>query len=257
MINSKLEKMRKAGKLAAKLLDYITPFVKVGVSTEYLDKLCHEYTLENNARPSPLGYMGYPKSVCTSVNHVVCHGIPSAKILKNGDIVNIDVTVELNGYHGDTSRMFFVGDAVSLKAKRLVDVTYNAMFKGIEVVRPGIAINQIGKVIQDYVEEQGYSVVRDFSGHGIGEKMHDPSLEVLHYFHEKNDKILQEGMFFTIEPMVNVGDYRVKILSDGWTAVTKDKSLSAQFEHTIYVNSTGYEIMTLSEKGYTKPPFLI
>ena len=255
MDNVKLKKMRAAGRLAAELLDYITPFVQVGVTTEHLDKLCYEYTLKNGAKPSPLGYMGYPKSICTSINHVVCHGIPSNKVLKDGDILNIDVTVELNGYHGDTSRMFFIGDKVSIKAKRLVDITYSAMFKGIEIVKPGIPINEIGRVIQEYVEGTGCSVVRDFSGHGIGEKMHDPELEILHYFRKENNKILKEGMFFTIEPMVNAGNYPVKVLSDGWTAVTRDKSLSAQFEHTIYVTNNGHEIMTLSPKGYTKPPF--
>jgi methionyl aminopeptidase len=201
-----------------------------------------------------LGYRGFPKSICTSVNHVVCHGIPTPdKILADGDIINIDVTVILDGWHGDTSRMYWVGD-VGVKARRLIDVTYEAMMRGIEVIKPGTALGDIGHAIQSFAESQRFSVVRDFCGHGLGRIFHDaPS--VLHYGEAGTGLVLREGMFFTVEPMINAGRWEVKILNDGWTAVTKDRSLSAQFEHSVGVTATGYEIFTLSPKGYIKPPY--
>lgn len=248
------EGMRRAGKLAAETLDFITPHVQPGVTTEQLDKLCHDFIVEHGAVPAPLGYRGFPKSICTSVNHVVCHGIPTPnKKLANGDILNIDVTVILDGWHGDTSRMFFLGK-VPVKARKLVDVTYEAMMRGIETVRPGTTLGDIGHAIQSYAEEHRFSIVRDFCGHGLGRVFHDaPS--VLHYGRPGRGVVLEEGMFFTIEPMVNAGRFEVKILEDGWTAVTRDRSLSAQFEHSISVTATGYEIFTLSPKGWTKPPY--
>ena len=245
------EGMRRAGKLGAEVLDFITPYVKPGVTTGELDKLCHDYIVEHGAVPAPLGYRGFPKSICTSVNHVVCHGIPGDKRLQDGDILNIDVTVILDGWHGDTSRMFYLGD-VGIKARRLVDVTYEAMMRGIAVVRPGATTGDIGHAIQDYVEAQRFSVVRDFCGHGVGRVFHDhPS--ILHYGEKGEGVALREGMFFTIEPMVNAGRFDVKVLPDGWTAVTKDRSLSAQFEHTIGVTATGYEIFTISPAGLHRP----
>jgi methionyl aminopeptidase len=248
------ESMRKAGKLAAEVLDYITPFVNPGIETQELDRLCHEYILDHKAIPAPLGYRGYPKSICTSINHVVCHGIPSEKQLEEGDIVNIDVTVILDSWHGDTSRMFCVGEKIPTKAKLLVDATYEAMMVGIKMVKPGIHLGDIGHAIQSYAEKQRFSVVRDFCGHGIGQTFHMPP-SVLHYGKPGTGPKLKTGMFFTIEPMVNAGAWQTKVLSDGWTAVTKDRSLSAQFEHTLAVTETGYEIFTLSPKGYTKPPY--
>ena len=245
--------MRKAGKLAAEVLDYITPFVKPGVTTETLDKKCYDFILKNKAIPAPLNYKGFPKSICTSINHVICHGIPGEKVLLNGDILNIDITVILDGWHGDTSRMFWVGKP-SIKAIKLIETTFEAMWRGIEEVKPGATLGDIGFAIQNFAEKKGYSVVRDFCGHGIGRVFHD-SPSILHYG-KKNEGIqLKEGMFFTIEPMINVGKYDVKILSDGWTAVTRDKSLSAQFEHTICVTSSGYEVFTLSPKNLYYPPF--
>jgi methionyl aminopeptidase len=248
------EKMRKAGKLAAEVLDYITEYVKTGVTTNELDNLCHNFIIANNAIPSPLGYKGYPKSVCTSVNHVICHGVPSDKKLANGDIINIDVTVNLNGWHGDTSRMFLVGN-VAVKPKRLVQVTYDAMMMAIEQVKPGATFGDIGYTIQNYVEKQGFSVVRDYCGHGIGTVMHcEPN--VMHYGRKGEGIEILEGMLFTIEPMVNAGSFETRLSAhDGWTVTTKDRSLSAQFEHTIGVTSNGYEIFTLSPKGYTCPPY--
>lgn len=251
--------MRRAGKLAAEILDYITDFVEPGVSTAKLDELCSQKILEKGSKSACLGYKGaanvipYPKSICTSVNHVVCHGIPSdSKILKEGDILNIDVTVIVNGWHGDTSRMYCVGKKSSLLAKRLIQTTHDCLMKGIEIVKPGAMLSDIGKVMQPYAEEQGYSVVRDFCGHGIGKKFHTfPS--VLHYYDPSYDVELKEGMFFTIEPMINTGGYATKMLSDGWTAVTKDRSLSAQFEHTIGVTKNGYEIFTESPKELFNP----
>ena len=245
--------MRKAGQLAAECLDYVTEFVKPGITTLELNDICHNFQVERGATPAPLNYKGFPKSICTSVNHVVCHGIPGEKVLSEGDILNIDVTPILNGWHGDTSRMFFVGN-VKLKARKLVETTYEAMMKGIEIIKPGITLGDIGHAIQRYAEKKNYSIVRDFCGHGLGKVFHDhPS--ILHFGRPGEGQVLEEGMFFTVEPMVNIGDYKVKILSDGWTAVTSDKSLSAQFEHTIGVTSNGYEIFTLSSKNYTHPPY--
>ena len=249
------EGMRKAGKLAAEVLDFITPYVQVGVTTEKLDKLCHDFIIDHKAIPAPLNYRGFPKSICTSVNHVVCHGIPGDKKLEEGDIINIDITVIVDGWHGDTSRMFFAGEKISTKAKLLVDATYEAMMRGIQVVRPGATLGDIGHAIQSYAEGKRFSVVRDFCGHGVGKIFHcAPS--ILHYGQAGKGLKLQKGMFFTIEPMINGGDWQIKILSDGWTAVTKDRSLSAQFEHTLGVTENGYEIFTLSPKGYTKPPYV-
>jgi len=247
------EAMRRAGRLAAETLDYLTPHVCPGTSTGELDRLCHDFIVEHGAVPAPLNYRGFPKSICTSVNHVVCHGIPGDKRLKDGDIVNIDVTVILDGWHGDTSRMFPVGD-IGVKPRRLVDVTYDAMMRGIEAVRPGATLGDIGHAIQSYAEENRFSVVRDFCGHGLGRVFHDaPS--VLHYGQPGAGIELREGMFFTIEPMINAGRYEVKILEDGWTAVTKDRSLSAQFEHSIGVTADGHEIFTLSPAGLHRPPY--
>ena len=248
------EKMRKAGKLASNCLDYITDFVKPGVSTLKINELCHKFQTERGATPAPLNYKGFPKSVCTSVNHVVCHGIPSEKILDKGDIINIDVTPILDGWHGDTSRMFYVGD-VKLKARRLVETTYEAMIRGIEKVKPGNTTGDIGNAIQTFAESKNYSVVRDFCGHGLGKDFHaQPS--ILHFGKPGDGIELKEGMFFTIEPMINAGNHDIKILADGWTAVTCDKSLSAQFEHTVGVTKNGYEIFTLSEKNFQYPPYL-
>jgi len=249
------ESMRKAGQLAAEVLDFITPHVVPGASTAELDRLCHDFILDHDAVPAPLNYRGFPKSICTSVNHVVCHGIPDeSKKLQNGDIINIDITVILDGWHGDTSRMFAVGDKVGVRARKLVDITYEAMMRGISVVKPGATLGDVGHAIQSFAEENRFSVVRDFCGHGIGRVFHEaPS--VLHYGRPGTGPVLQEGMFFTVEPMINAGKYDVKILSDGWTAVTKDRSLSAQFEHTIGVTADGHEIFTLSPAGHTKPPY--
>jgi len=249
-----VEGMRKAGRLAAETLDFITPHVTAGVTTEALDRLCHDFILAHDAVPAPLGYRGFPKSICTSVNHVVCHGIPNdRKVLADGDILNIDVTVILDGWHGDTSRMFFIGKT-SVKARRLVEVTYEAMMRGIEVVKPGATLGDIGHAIQSHAEKNRFSVVRDFCGHGLGRIFHTaPS--ILHYGKRGQGLALREGMFFTIEPMINVGRYDVKVLEDGWTAVTRDKSLSAQFEHSIAVTADGYEIFTLSPKGWHAPPY--
>jgi methionyl aminopeptidase len=246
--------MRHAGRLAAEVLDYITPYIEPGVTTDQLDKLCHDYILDHNAVPAPLNYRGFPKSICTSINHVVCHGIPGDRKLMDGDIVNLDVTVILDGWHGDTNRTYLVGDKVSLKARKLVDVTYESLMHAIAVVKPGIRLGAIGHAIQSFVEPQRYSVVRDFCGHGIGRVFHsDP--HVLHYGRPDEGIELKAGMFFTIEPMINAGRAEVKILADGWTAVTKDKSLSAQFEHTVGVTSDGCEIFTLSPRDFTKPPY--
>jgi len=245
--------MRRAGKLAAETLDFITPHVVPGVTTLALDTLCHEFILDHDAIPAPLNYRGFPKSICTSVNHVVCHGIPGDKVLREGDSVNIDVTVILDGWFGDTSRMFPVG-AVKRLAARLTEVTYECMMKGIAVVRPGATLGDIGHAIQHHAESNRFSVVRDFCGHGLGRVFHDaPS--VLHYGRPGEGEVLREGMFFTIEPMINAGRYDVKILDDGWTAVTRDKKLSAQFEHSIGVTADGHEIFTLSPQGHTQPPY--
>ena len=248
------EGMRRAGRLAAETLDMITSHVEPGVTTEELDRLCHDFIIDHGAVPAPLNYRGFPKSICTSVNHVVCHGIPSTdKKLNDGDIINIDVTVILDGWHGDTSRMFLIGK-VSIKSRRLVDTTYEAMMRGIETVRPGARLGDIGSAIQQHAEARRFSVVRDFCGHGLGRVFHDaPS--VLHYGKAGEGAVLREGMFFTIEPMINAGRYHVKILQDGWTAVTRDAQLSAQFEHSIGVTADGCEIFTLSPNGWTHPPY--
>ena len=249
------EPMRKAGRLAAELLDFITPHVVPGVSTGELDRLCEDYTQAHDATSAPLNYRGFPKSICTSVNHVVCHGIPDDdKRLGNGDIVNIDVTVILDGWHGDSSRMFMVGDKVGVRARKLVEATYDALMLGIAAIRPGARLGDIGHAIQSYVEPQRFSVVRDFCGHGIGRVFHEPP-SVLHYGEAGTGAVLREGMLFTVEPMINAGRWQVKVLSDGWTAVTKDRSLSSQFEHTIGVTADGCEIFTLSPAGYTRPPY--
>ena len=241
-------KMRAAGRLAAQILDFITPYVQPGVTTDKLNNLCHDKIIAAGAIPAPLGYKGFPKSICTSINHVVCHGIPSDRELKDGDIVNIDVTVILDGWHGDTSRMYNVGD-VSIKAKRLCQITYDCLMLGIDQVKPGNKLGDIGHAIQTYAEKHGYSVVRDYCGHGIGRIFHtDPS--VLHYGKKDSGITLQEGMFFTIEPMINAGK-SATILNhhDGWTVTTRDRSLSAQFEHTIGVTKDGAEIFTLSHSS--------
>jgi methionyl aminopeptidase len=240
---SDFEGMRKAGHLAAQTLDFITPYVKEGITTQELNDLCHEFIISHKAIPAPLNYKGFPKSICTSLNHVVCHGIPGPKKLQNGDILNIDVTVILEGWHGDTSRMFTIGK-VPLKAQKLIDATYEAMMRGIEVVRPGAFTGDIGHAIQSYIEPKGFSVVRDFCGHGLGRDFHTAP-EILHYGRPSTGIELKEGLFFTIEPMINAGRFEIKILEDGWTAVTRDKSLSAQFEHSLGVTATGYEIFTL------------
>ncbi len=249
-------KMRAAGRLAAEILDFITPFTKAGISTEELNKLCHDKIIENGAIPAPLNYKGFPKSICTSLNHVVCHGIPSQRILINGDILNIDVTVILDGWYGDSSRMYYIGEP-SIKAKRLCQTTYEAMMLGIEQVKPGNTLGDIGNAIQTYAEKQGFSVVRDYCGHGIGRVFHaEPS--VLHYGKKGQGLTLEEGMFFTVEPMINEGRYET-ILSkiDGWTVTTRDKSLSAQFEHTVAVTKDGVEIFTNSPNGLNFPPYKI
>jgi methionyl aminopeptidase len=245
-----IEKMRIAGRLAGEVLDYIAPFVKPGVATEELDKLCHDYMVNvQGCIPAPLnyapsGHTPYPKSICTSINHQVCHGVPSDKKLKNGDIVNLDITTIKNGWHGDTSRMYYVGEP-SIQAKRLCEVTYEAMWRGIRTVRAGAHLGDVGQAIQTFVEGMGYSVVREFCGHGIGNKFHEEP-QVLHYGKAGTGVKLEAGMIFTIEPMVNAGKAGIKQLGDGWTIVTKDHSLSAQWEHTILVTETGFEVLTLS-----------
>ncbi len=247
------EKIRVAGSLAAQTLDEVTPFVKPGVTTEKLDKICYEYIRDNGGYSAPLFYRGFPKSCCTSVNHVVCHGIPADKYLDEGNIINIDVTAIVNNWHGDTSRMFFIGD-VSVKSKNLISTTYDSMMKAISIIKDGIHLGDIGETIQTYVEKKGFSVVRDFCGHGIGKTFHEPP-NILHYGKRGEGIKLKEGMIFTVEPMINEGIYETKLLKDGWTAVTKDKSLSAQFEHTVGVTSNGFEIFTKSKKKYELPPY--
>ena len=256
MINysEKFEKMRKAGKLASQTLDMLTEYVKPGISTNKIDELSYEFIKDNGGHSAPLYYRGFKKSLCTSLNHVVCHGIPSDRILSEGDAVNIDVTAIVSEYYGDTSRMFTVGE-VSIKAKNLIDATYQGMMNAIKILNPGIKLGDIGFEIQSYVESKGFSVVRDFCGHGIGRIFHDAP-NVVHYGEKGTGLELQEGMFFTIEPMINLGTWKVKLLNDGWTAVTKDRSLSAQFEHTIGITADGAEIFTRSPAGYTKPPYI-
>ena len=247
------EGMRRAGRLAAEVLDFITPKVVPGVTTGELDDLCHQFIIDRGAIPAPLNYRGFPKSICTSVNHVICHGIPGAKVLKEGDILNIDITVILDGWHGDTSRMFAVGE-VSRKAERLIEVTYEAMMPGIHAAQAGNTLGDIGYAIQSYAEAERCSVVRDFCGHGLGRVFHDAP-NILHYGRPGQGMVLRPGMFFTVEPMINLGKYHVRMLNDGWTAVTRDKSLSAQFEHSIGVTENGPEIFTKSPAGLDKPPY--
>ena len=250
----KFEKMRVAGKLAAQTLDEVTPFIKPGVTTNKIDKICYEYIRDNGGYSAPLFYRGFKNSLCTSLNHVICHGIPSERVLEDGDILNVDVTAIVDGYYGDTSRMFNIGK-ISVKAKNLIDATYQSMMNAIKILKPGIKLGDIGYEIQSYVEEKNYSVVRDFCGHGISNTFHEPP-NILHYGKKNTGVELKPGMTFTIEPMINIGKYESKLLKDGWTAVTKDKSLSAQFEHTIGITENGYEIFTESAKGYSKPPYL-
>ena len=251
-----IQKMRVAGKLASEVLDYITNFVVPNVTTEELDRLCHDYMINNqNTIPAPLnycppGHTPYPKSICTSVNNQICHGLPGPKVLKKGDVVNIDITVIKDGYHGDTSRMFYVGEP-SIQAKRLCEITYESMWLGIKQVRPGNFLGDIGFAIQSYAEKNGYSVVREFCGHGIGQVFHEDP-QVLHYGRPGQGMKLQAGMIFTIEPMINAGKKDIKMLSDGWTVVTKDRSLSAQWEHTVLVTENSYEVLTVSS-GTPKP----
>jgi methionyl aminopeptidase len=247
------EGMRKAGRLAAEILDEMAVIVRPGVSTEEIDRVVREMTLDGGAVPATLGYRGYAHSCCISINHVVCHGIPSPKTLKDGDIVNIDVTPLLGGWHGDSSRMYLVGD-VSLKARRLVEVTYECLMLGIAQARPGARLGDIGAAIQAHAEQHRYGVVRDFCGHGLGRLFHDAP-EVVHAARAGTGPELRAGMFMTIEPMINLGKPAVKLLNDGWTAVTRDKSLSAQFEHSIGITESGAEIFTLSPKGLHKPPY--
>ncbi|MDR3220732.1 MAG: type I methionyl aminopeptidase [Candidatus Accumulibacter sp.] len=252
-----IQKMRLACRLAAEVLDYVTPFVKPGVTTEKLDKLCHDYMVGvQGCTPAtlnyaPPGYKPYPKSTCTSVNHQICHGIPSEKQLRNGDIVNIDVTTIKDGYHGDTSRMFLVGDA-SIQARRLCDITFECLWKGILQVRPGAFLGDVGHAIQRYAESAGFSVVREFCGHGVGARFHEDP-QVVHYGQPGTGVVLRPNMIFTIEPMINAGKAAIRVLADGWTVVTKDHSLSAQWEHTVLVTETGYEILTQSD-GMRPPP---
>ncbi|MFZ2313170.1 MAG: type I methionyl aminopeptidase [Methylobacter sp.] len=244
---SEIEKMRIAGKLAADVLEMIEPYIVPGVTTDELDQICHNYIVDvQKAIPAPLNYHGFPKSICTSINQQVCHGIPSEKKLKSGDIVNVDITVIKDDYHGDTSKMFCVGD-VSQHAKRLIKVTQDSMYLGIEQVKPGATLGDIGHAIQKYAEAHRYSVVREFCGHGIGKKFHEEP-QVLHYGKAGEGEALEEGMILTIEPMINLGKRHIKVLADGWTAVTKDRSLSAQWEHTILVTSDGFEILTLRQE---------
>lgn len=249
-----LQKMRDAGQLAARTLDMITPHVQVGVSTEKINQLCHDFIVKHNAIPAPLNYRGFPKSVCTSINEVVCHGIPDDKrLLKEGDIINIDVTAILEGYHGDTSRMYWAGE-VSDAARKLTDVTFDAMWAGIESVHSGSHLSAIGKAIQKIADVHDYGVVRDFCGHGLGKVFHEEPA-VLHYAWQNplQDVRLRNGVTFTIEPMLNTGTWECKVLEDDWTAVTKDGGLSAQFEHTLAVTDDGYEIFTLSPEGLDRP----
>ena len=256
-----IEKMRVAGKLGSEVLDFITPFVKPGITTSELDKICHDYMLnEQNTVPAPLnyappGYSPYPKSICTSVNHQVCHGVPGEKKLKAGDIINIDVTVIKDGYHGDTSRMYYVGEA-PIQAKRLCEITYESMWRGIEEIKPNKHLGDIGCAIQNFAEDLGCSVVKEFCGHGIGTKFHEDP-QVLHYGCAGTGLQLKAGMIFTVEPMINAGKASIRQLADGWTIVTKDHSLSAQWEHTVLVTDTGYDVLTLSEGAPPKPVFRV
>ena len=251
--SEKFEKMRVAGKLASKTLDMLTDYVKPGISTDRLDELSYEFIKDNGGHSAPLYYRGFKKSLCTSLNHVVCHGIPSDRVLNEGDAVNIDVTALVNEYYGDTSRMFTIGNT-SVKAKNLIDATYESMMKAIKILKPGVKLGDVGFEIQSHVEEKGFSVVRDFCGHGISNTFHEPP-NVLHYGKKNTGIELKPGMTFTIEPMINAGKLDTRVLNDGWTAVTKDKSLSAQFEHTLGITEDSYEIFTESVKDYRKPPY--
>ena len=249
---SEWDAMRAAGRCAAELLDMIGAHIAPGVSTDEIDAICHDFQVNRQGTtPAPLGYKGFPKSVCTSVNHVVCHGIPSDKRLKSGDIINVDVTPIKDGWHGDSSRMFFVGSP-SVQARRVVEVAFAAMWRGIDLVRPGARLGDIGHAIQTYVEAEGFSVVREYCGHGIGRVFHEDP-QVLHYGEPGTGLVLAEGMIFTIEPMVNAGKRHVRLLPDGWTVVTKDHSLSAQWEHTVLVTATGCEVLTLGQNGRELP----
>ncbi len=250
----KFEKMKVAGNLAARTLDMLTENIKEGVSTDYIDKLGYEFIRDNGGYSAPLYYRGFTKSLCTSLNHVVCHGIPSDRILRDGDAVNVDVTAIVDEHYGDTSRMFCIGKT-PVKLNNLIETTYESMIRAIKILKPGIKLGDIGYTIQSFVEEKGFSVVRDFCGHGISTTFHE-SPNILHYGSKNTGMELRPGMTFTIEPMINSGKYDVKMLTDGWTAVTKDKSLSAQFEHTLGITENGYEIFTESAKGYLKPPYL-
>ena len=252
--SEKFEKMRIAGNLAARTLDMLTDHIKIGISTDYIDKLGYEFIRDNNGHSAPLFYRGFQKSLCTSLNHVVCHGIPSNRILEESDIINVDVTAIVDEHYGDTSRMFCIGKA-PVKANNLIDATYESMIRAIRILKPGLKLGDIGYEIQSYVEDKGFSVVKDFCGHGISTVFHEPP-NILHYGKKNTGIELNPGMTFTIEPMINAGKYDIKILDDGWTAVTKDKSLSTQFEHTIGITENGYEIFTKSVKGYSKPPYL-
>ena len=249
----KFEKMKIAGSLASKTLDMLTNEIKEGISTNKIDKLGFEFIRDHGGYSAPLHYRGFEKSLCTSLNHVICHGIPGERILEEGDIVNVDVTAIVDGYYGDTSRMYSIGK-ISVKAQNLIDATYESLMKSIKILKPGVKLGDIGNEIQTYVEAKGFSVVRDFCGHGIGDKFHEPP-NILHYGKKNTGTELKPGMTFTIEPMINSGKFEVKILEDGWTAVSKDKSLSAQFEHTVGIKDNGYEIFTESAKGYLKPPY--
>ena len=249
----KFEKMRIAGNLASRTLDMLTENIKPGISTDEIDKLGYEFIKDNGGFSAPLFYRGFKKSLCTSLNHVVCHGIPSDRVLNEGDIINIDVTAIVEDYHGDTSRMFCIGKT-PVKANNLISATYEAMMRAIKILKPNVKLGVIGYEIQSYVEEKGFSVVRDFCGHGVNTKFHEAP-NVLHYGQKNTGIELTPGMTFTIEPMINSGKYEVKVLSDGWTAVTKDKSLSAQFEHTLGITENGYELFTKSDKNYLRPPY--
>ena len=250
----KFEKMRIAGNLAARTLDMLTEHIKEGISTDYIDKLGYEFIRDNGGYSAPQYYRGFTKSLCTSLNHVVCHGIPSNRILQNGDAINVDVTAIIENHYGDTSRMFCIGKT-PIKLNNLINATYESMMRAIKILKPGAKLGDIGFEIQSFVEEKGFSVVRDFCGHGISTTFHE-SPNILHYGRKNTGIELKPGMTFTIEPMINAGKYNVKMLNDGWTAVTKDKSLSAQFEHTLGITENGYEIFTESAKGYSKPPYL-
>ena len=251
--SEKFEKMKIAGNLAANTLDMITDFVKPGVSTNKIDQLCYEFIRDNGGYSAPLFYRGFKKSLCTSLNHVVCHGIPSDRVLDDGDTLNVDVTAIIDNHYGDTSRMFCIGKT-SVKASNLINATYESMMKAINILKPGIKLGNIGYEIQSYVEDKGFSVVKDFCGHGISNIFHEYP-NILHYGKKNTGVTLESGMTFTIEPMINSGKFDVKILDDGWTAVTKDKSLSAQFEHTVGITENGYEIFTKSAKDYSRPPY--